>query len=131
MRPDRDGGFSLIEVLVAFSILSLSLPVILAVFSNALRASARAAQYELATQLADSKLTELSVARGLELEDMAGTYAERYEWQATVRQPDWWMPDATLAQASTPYEITVRVSWSELGRERSVVLTTLRLLAAP
>ena len=131
MRPARDGGFSLIEVLVAFAILSLSLPVILGVFSNGLRASARAAQYELATQLADSKLTELSAAPSLELADMAGTYAQRYEWQATVRQPEWWLPDPTITQAFTPNEITVRVSWSELGRERSVALTTLRLLAAP
>lgn len=54
-------GFTLIEVLVALTILSLSLAIIYSVFSVGLRGRKAAEDYEQATQLAELKLDAIGV----------------------------------------------------------------------
>jgi prepilin-type N-terminal cleavage/methylation domain-containing protein len=130
MRASRAGGFSLVEVLVALAVSGLCMPVVLAIISNGLRAGARAEQYHVAARLADSILTELESMPNAARHDAAGTFGQ-YSWQVSTRVPDWWSPSASTPNPFEPYEITVQVSWSEPGRERSVSLSTLRLAARP
>ena len=87
-------GFSLIEVLVAFVILALTLSVIMRIFSGGLRNVALAEDYSRAALLAESRLAELSV-QPLEGE-AGGEFDGKYRWRSTVRP---WVDDAGAPSA--------------------------------
>uniref|UniRef100_UPI0035939C60 type IV pilus modification PilV family protein n=1 Tax=Thiocapsa sp. TaxID=2024551 RepID=UPI0035939C60 len=54
-RPGLQSGFSLLEVLVAFAILAVSLGVLMQIFSQATRTTLLSSQYSRAASLAESK----------------------------------------------------------------------------
>ncbi len=132
-RTHRAGeaGFTLLEVLVAFAVLSVSLAAILAIYSTAFQSAARARSYAVATQLAEAKLNEVAVT-GMLSEDVAGgILAEEYEWAAVISPLEWQEPDGGVEHPLKPYQVSVEVSWSEAGRERSVELHTVKLGRRP
>lgn len=120
-------GFTLLEVLVAFSIVSLTLTIVFSIFSAGLRTTARAADITRATQLAEGKLLALSVADTARPGVEEGAIDERYRWRSEVQIPDWWRSSASVS-ALAPRRLTVDVSWREGSRDFSVSLTTLRLV---
>lgn len=125
----QEVGFTLIEVLVAFAVLSISMATILGVYTTAFRSTARAASYATATQLAESKLNEIAVNDVLRSEVKAGAFAEEYEWTADVSPVEWQDSAAGVEHPLRPYQIRVEVTWTEAGRERSVALHTVKLVS--
>ena len=57
----RQAGFSLLEVLVAFAILALSLGVLLQIFSRAMSTTAVSGSYSRAAAMAEARLAEVGV----------------------------------------------------------------------
>lgn len=123
-------GFSLIEVLVAFVILALTLSVIMRIFSGGLRNVALAEDYSRAALLAESRLAEVSV-QPLEGE-AGGEFDGKYRWRSTVRP---WVDDAGVPSADLPVrlmEIEVKVAWGEgSGGLREIGLRTQQLVSVP
>ena len=127
-------GFSLLEILVAFVILALTLSVMMRIFSGGLRNAGFADDYSRAVLLAESKLAELGVqpAEG----ETDGEFGEKYRWRSSIRP---WTGDAdTPGMGAQPLpvrlmEIEVRVAWGEQGGNgsREVALSTLQLASAP
>ena len=78
------GGFTLIEVLVALAILSLSLAIIFSIFSVGLRGRRAAEDYEQATLLAESKLSSLGVAEPIREGESVGRFDDRFWWKTVV-----------------------------------------------
>ncbi|MEE4379660.1 MAG: prepilin-type N-terminal cleavage/methylation domain-containing protein [Candidatus Competibacteraceae bacterium] len=124
-------GFSLLEVLVAFAILSLTLGVLLQVFATGLRNTANAEDYTRAVLQAESLLAQVGI--NLPVESQQGEIDDRFQWRITVTpfplenilDPE--TPTENLR--FTPYQVVVEVSWSATtARTRSVTLETLRLL---
>ena len=64
-RQDRSQGFSLVETLVAFTILGLFVATAFQAFSVGMSANVRTGEYAKAQILARSKLADLSVSNGL------------------------------------------------------------------
>ena len=132
MMKRTSAGFTLLEVLVAFVILALTLGVILRIFSGGLRNAALAGDYSHAMLLAESRLAELRV-QPLEGETR-GEFDGKYRWRSMIRP---WV-DGTAASGSGPQlmpvrlmEIDVWVAWGEAGgRSREIGLTTLQLVPA-
>lgn len=62
-RPTREGGFTLVEVLAAFVILSLTLASVYAALTGGLRSERRAGETASAVLLARSYLAEAGVSR--------------------------------------------------------------------
>ena len=124
-------GFSLLEVLVAFSVLALTLAVVLQIFSTGLRAGVLSDEYARATALAESKLAELGRLGPIQEITEEGVFDEVYRWQLSINPPDWW--DATERERLPviPYEIHLTVLWAGPDRERSLRLSTLRVVAKP
>lgn len=125
----RAAGFSLIEVLVAFVILSLALAVMMRIFGGGLNNVALAEGYSRAVLLAQSRLAEVAVRP--QPGEQQGQWDDGYQWQTRVEP---YVSEAEAAGqpvAPQPFRllrIEVRVSWTEPGRDaREVVLQTLRL----
>lgn len=123
----REAGFSLIEVLVAFSVLAISLAVVFSIFATGLRASARGEEYSHATALAETHLAALRADRAPSPGIREGEFDARFAWQTRVRVPEWGKSTGEPSHPFQPYEITVAVNWAELGQRRSITLTTTRL----
>lgn len=121
----RQQGFSLLEVLVAFVILSLTLGVLYQVFATGLRNSALSEEYTHAALHAESVLAGLGIETPLEEGEQQGEIDERYHWRVTISL--YQDEDLELESLSIiPYWLRVEVFW----QERSVVLESLRLASA-
>ncbi len=127
----RSGGFTLLEVLVAFTVLAISLGVLFEIFSTGMRASRSAEEYTRATLLAESKLAAIGIEGTLEEGETTGEYGDGYAWRVAIRP---YRLDEAEAEGVAPpieaYEVVVTVAWGQGSRERSVSLTTLRLKSA-
>jgi len=119
-------GFSLLEVLVAFSILAVSLGVLLSLFSTGLRNASVTRAYSQAVVIAESKLSEISATIALEPGEQTGIVSEHYYWQSVVTDYQSDSPVLSPASKLRAFQITVTVSWGESSHPRSVVLQTLR-----
>lgn len=121
-------GFTLLEVLVAFVLLSMMLGVLLNLNSLALETTTRAADRQLALMLAQSELDRVLAKAELQLGRDSGRFQdERFAWEVRVRRFEF--PDVEPEQAldsPEPYEIELTVFW---GRDQSLTLNTLRLVS--
>ncbi len=132
--PRRPRGFSLLEVLVAFVILSLVATALFRLFSGALVNASAADDYTHAVLVAESVLTEAAAAVPL-VEGTNNGSAEdgRIAWttQVTPYTPPGTSPDAERIAEAMPtrlYRITAEVTFAApSGGTRSFALATTRI----
>ena len=119
--PNKARGFTLIEVLVAFTILSVSVGALLVAFSGGVRNSVLTRDYTQAVIIAESRLVETGITHGLSQEDMIEGSDGEYSWKKVIKPLDkepfgpWQL-----------YEVTVSVTWKTLNGDRSLQLQSLR-----
>lgn len=123
-------GFSLLEVLVAFAILALSLGVLMQIFSRAMNATALSETYTRAAALAESKLNSVGADIPLEEGVHSGDPEDGMDWIVHIELYDFnagplaWLSENQQVQ---PYRITAVASWPSNAGARRVVLRSLRL----
>ncbi|MEX6500759.1 type IV pilus modification PilV family protein [Pseudomonas zhanjiangensis] len=125
---NRARGFTLLEVLVAFLILSLSMSVLMRIVSQSLNALSAAERHQVAVQLAESKLAEVLV--GLDESSRGkqqGRLDQRFRWQSEVEPYEFENQEPGERYSVTPWLVRVSVSWGKRPGER-VSLSTIRLL---
>ena len=128
MRASRhQRGFSLIEILVAFVILAMSLTVIFRIFSGGLRNVALSEDYAQAVVLAESQLSAIGISEPLEQGVTSGEWDERFRWQRMVELYQPWEQDKALDAPLLGYLVTVSVDWMHAGRNRQISLSSVRL----
>ncbi|MFW1677724.1 type IV pilus modification PilV family protein [Pontibacter sp. JAM-7] len=120
-------GFTLLEVLVAFMILAMSLGVIMHIFSLSLKTSHSASQQQMGMQLAQSKMAELLAEPRLSPGVQQGEFSEQWQWRAEIEA--WRFPDQdrVTEYRYQPYRIRVEVERGD-GRTAPLVLSTLFLV---
>ena len=119
----RQSGFTLLEVLVAFSITAMALGVVFQIFGKGSTALVLGDEYAEAVAIAESRLAEWSV--GPEGQVARSGSDGRYGWQVDVSD----YGDAGAAGAKTPLELkqlAVEVRWESRGQTRVVKLQTLK-----
>lgn len=131
MRPDlRQQGYSLIEVLVAFTILAMALTVLLKIFSAGLRNVDAASEYARAVSIAEAELAIPGILEPLHPGITRGEDDGGFSW---VRDVSEFRPVNRPEYAGAPippYLITVEVTWPAGRGQRTIRLETIRIGAA-
>jgi general secretion pathway protein I len=118
----RSGGFTLIEVIVAIAILSISLVMVMQLFSGGLRASRASCDYTRAVVHAKDKMEELSV----EPVQDSGEFEDGFAWESDV-QPYEELNKELEESDYNMLKIKVKVSWSNRAhKQKSVELVSLK-----
>jgi general secretion pathway protein I len=135
MTAQRQRGFSLLEVLVAFAILALTLGVLLNIFSRASRSAILSAQYSQAAALAESKLAAIGTEFPLAEGGSSGEPENGFAWEINVFPVEFTTdepaaPELATEASVTPYQLTATVLWREGERVRRLTFATVRLGAA-
>jgi general secretion pathway protein I len=112
-RTTDERGFTLVEVLVAFTVAALALGAVFELLSGGIAGLRNAAQYAEATQLAESRLESVGIAEPLASGTAAGRFDDRFVWRLDAE---------ALPGHARLYRVRVTVSW----RGRSVALESLR-----
>lgn len=118
---------TLIEVLVAFVVLSVTLAVIMQIFSGGLRNARLADSYSRALFLAESKLAAVGVERPLVVGEDGGRLGSDMHWRVAVAPYGDGGDAERLMMPVRLYEVRVSVGWDEDNRARRVELATVRL----
>lgn len=119
-------GFTLIETLVAMAILSISLVVILQLFSGGLKSSRLSDNYTRAIFHAREKMEEILLDDNFT--DMAteGELGDGFEWKAQTLR----LEPAQEEEAKLPvdiFSIKVDISWHEGSKEKHFEISTLKI----
>jgi Tfp pilus assembly protein PilV len=120
-RVDRAGGFTLLEVLVAFLIGGLALAALTDGARQALRAGRVSGQTEEALARARSRLAAVLVQGALQPLDQQGDDGHGFQWFIRVTP-------VAAAPVATLYEVRVAVAWpGGTDAPRRVELVTRQL----
>lgn len=149
VRPRASAGFTLIEVMVAVSILAISMTVLLSFSGNSMIRSGRAETMTVATMLARQKMAEIEVE--LDKGSQKGEFPEEkseegqfeepfdeYKWSMEIKRVELPAPvtgqkgsiqdvvgqQLTKEISNTVRELKLVVSWTELGEEQSIDVVT-------
>jgi general secretion pathway protein I len=124
MTARRDAGFTLIEMVIAFAILGLSLSALYATLQGALSRTGHDAHLSEATLLARSLLARVGTEWPMIEGSSQGVWNE-FAYELTERK----LP---APANQTPFtlptvQVTATVTWSEFAGKRTFSLSTLKL----
>ena len=120
-----DAGFTLVETLVAFAILALSLGALFEVVSDAVRRTSRAEKLSQASLALQTLLARVGSDIPLQQGQPDGQFANGLHWRVRIEA----YGDAADQRAWPvgAYKVSVEVHWPDGMQERTVSATTLRL----
>lgn len=122
-------GYSLIEVLVAFTILAMALTVLLRIFAGGLSNIDAASEYAQALRIGEAELAVPGVVEPMLPGVTRGESDGGYSWTRRVAEfrPDE-RPDYDDAELP-PWHIAVQVRWAAGRGTRTIDLETIRIAA--
>lgn len=131
----KQRGFTLLEVLVALTLLAVLFGALFEVFAGGLAAVRQGETRSYAALLAQSKLAELTTGSEFAAGSRSGVFEQEppfggsgsWRWTFTLEQ----YPEDELGPMNLglvmPYVATLDVRWDEAGREQTLSLSTLVL----
>src|SRR5690349_7493921 len=128
----RVRGFTLLEIIVALSLLALGLGLAMQIATGAMRNARHAAERTEAALYAQSLLDGVGVGERLEVGRSSGDFGDDYRWELDVSEHEVEVADgsAALDPALAPvqlYRLELVVSWGE-PRPQEARFVTLRAL---
>jgi general secretion pathway protein I len=132
---DKDAGFTLLEVLIAFIIAALAIGVLYNGTVTGLDATSVSAKYDEAVSLARSHLDPIGHGGAIAIQETSGADGEGFTWHLRIRQAGsrpMQLNDQDRANDIKPsiavlYDVVVTESWKVAGHQRQVTLSTRRL----
>ena len=133
--PPAQQGFSLLEILIAFSILGLSLGILLRIFSGGVNTAAMAEEYTAAVEIAETVMAKTGAEIPLRSHESSGTVDDKYNWLLRIRPYTLRGEEGELKiPQSELFQINVTVDWGDDNPEgdgRQVQLSSLKLYNKP
>jgi general secretion pathway protein I len=131
LKSARSGGFTLLEVIIAFVIMALVVGATFDTFSTGLRSALLTGDYAGAVVRAESRLALLAFSEPLEAGVKSGKFDDVYVWRTEVR------PVPADKETDTPpppfslYDVVVTVAWGSGAHARKITLKSQRLGKGP
>ena len=130
MKANKQRGFSLLEILIAFSILALSLGILLKIFSAGVNTAGVAEEYTAAVQIAESLMAGTGVQAPLQAGETSGLENEKYHWRVSVSPFQFSAENLDVSTLSVVlFKVKVIVNWGDGNAgtdDRQVELITLK-----
>ncbi len=136
IRRTPQAGFTLLEVLVAFTLFGILVGSLLQVLVGAMRGTSYSDEYTQASLWAQSKLAAVGIEEPLEEGESEGDFDEEYRWRLIVSSYEGESEgDNVITFDALPavelYRVELQVSWQQRGvRERQTSFITLRSAVA-
>lgn len=136
MPAAEERGFSLLEIVIAFSILALALGILLNIFSKGVHTAVVADDYTAAVEIAESLLAAAGVEQPLQPGETSGREDDKFDWAVTVTPFQWTAGQAAPArdfaeegtaasqQSIRLYKVRVIIGWDA---DRQLELVTLKM----
>jgi general secretion pathway protein I len=130
LKIDSDiSGFTLIEVLVAMTIMAISLTIVMGLFSGGLRSKKRAFDYDTAVELAKNKMQEILLVQSCELGTQEGDFHNGYSWEIEVILDE---PESTnfKIKSARNYKmliIKLKILWEHGDKTKIYSISTLKM----
>jgi general secretion pathway protein I len=121
---DRAAGFTLVEVIAALAILSLTMATIFGILSNSFFNQRKARDLAEATSLAQSTLARIGTEWALAPTTLADKTDPRYRWEARITP--YTAQPVRGTSPIVPYNVEVRV-FVDGSPDPLIVLSTVRL----
>ena len=118
-------GFSLIEILVAFSIAALSLTIIFQLYASGTTSGILGNEYTRAIAIAQSRMEMIGTVEDFQGYSRSGIESDKFYWNITVDEydPAGSNPDPPRIELKA---VSITVTWDSRGQERSITLQTLK-----
>lgn len=131
----RSGGFTLLELLLAFMVFALSFATVLEILSGSIRNTVRARQYTEAALTAQSVIDQIGLEIPLEAGTSMAGEAGDYRWEIELFE---YVDSGENPQTMELAELTnidllqveLLVSWGQPPREQSSRFSTVKALSA-
>ena len=127
MRAALDNrGFTLIETLVALSVLGIALAVVMELFSGGLRSARLSDDYTRAAIYGREKMEEILSGGTLTEGSLEGDIGDTFTWKATISRLE---PPEEEAE-KTPfdiYRVKLQILWGPDEKKKSFDLNTMKI----
>lgn len=125
----------MLEILIAFSILALSLGILLKIFSTGVNSAIAAEDYTAAVQIAESLMARTGMEKPLLAGQESGLEEDKFHWKVVV-SPYSFNPENNDDTGITAilFKVKATVSWGDDNTrlsEKRVELSTLKLARKP
>ena len=125
MAIKQECGFSLIEVLVAFSIAAVSIAIIFNIYAKGTSAAILGEEYAEAIAIAESRLAQLGVTEQINEAETQGIENDKYQWELEINDHTQ-QTESDFVSSIILKDVQIEVSWESRGKLRSVILQTLK-----
>ena len=121
----RRDGFTLLEVLVAISILGIALTIILQLFSANLRALSASEDYVSAVAKAEAKMREVLDNKDLSEKSWSEITDDGYRMDVSINET---LKDRTDNLQVRVLEVALTVYWTRNTKNKSLTLRTMKVV---
>lgn len=122
----REGGFTLLEVLVALAILATAVTIIFQLFSAGLRNIAVSEDYVYGVVKAETKMREILSEEELTEDGWTESEEDGYTYSVTIKKTLDLKTDSLPVQVM---QIDLAVTWKKGLKERTIRLKTLKMVS--
>lgn len=130
----KQRGFSLLEMIIAFSILAVSLGILMKIFSSGITTAQVADDYTNAVQIANNLIAKTGVEKPLRISEEIGVENNFYHWRVRVNPKTFISPELDLRGLPVDvFNVNVLIWWGDEAKtdDRVLELNTLKLAPPP
>jgi general secretion pathway protein I len=131
-RLKQSSGFTLIEVIASFTILSMTFMVILEILSNSAANTIKSSERTHISLLAQSKMDEIGILIPVEEGAVSGDFDDKRSWEVYIEPYE--VPyEGNVEMSFAPVElfkVVLNINWQDgHGEIRTATFTTLKAMS--